>query len=343
MRRNGPRPTGRRAQSCRMRTCSPSGTHIQLDKLSNLFPHHVARAEELIELGICGSSVYRRCQPGGPWQRVLPGVLVLGASPPTPTQLVQAALRYAEPGAVLTGRHALVLHGMRSAPPLPNSPVHVLVQKGRSLQGSPEVKIERTSRMPKPMVYKGFHVAPLERAVVDTVRGFRLAEQIRPVLTEAIWQRGLAPKLINAELDAGSGRGTALPRRVLAEVMGGIRTEVESLAATLIGTARLPRPKWNMQVDNAENAYLGPVSAWWDDVAVALDIDMGEQPFDQTLKRYTGLTTAGVVLVNTSPQQLRDSPGELVRELKRAHEWAAKRDRPPVTATAQHPRRCGAR
>jgi len=231
---------GRMAQACPMRTCSPSGTHIQLDKLNNLFPHHVARAEELIGLGLCGSSVYRRCQPGGPWQRVLPGVLVLGNSPPTLVQRMQAALRYAEPDGVLTGRHALLLHGMRSAPLMPDSPVHVLVPKGRSLQGYPEVRVERTTRMPKPLMRKGFLVAPLERALLDTARHFRVAEQVRRLITEAIWDHGLPPELIKAELTAGSGRGSALPRRVLAEVANGIRTDVEALAATLIGTARLP-------------------------------------------------------------------------------------------------------
>jgi hypothetical protein len=256
---------------------------------------------------------------------------------------VQAALRYAEPDAVLTGRHALVLHGMRTAPPVLYGAVHVLVPKGRSLQGFPEVRIERTTRMPKPVMRKGFLVAPLERALLDTVRHFHLTEQVRPLLTEAIWERGLAPKLISAELAAGNGRGSALPRRVLAEVVSGIRTEVEALAATLIGTARLPRPRWNMQIDDEEDAYLGPVSAWWDDVAVAVDIDMAEQPFESTVKRYTALATAGVVLVPTSPQRLRNAPGEFVEQLKRAHELAAKRDRPPLTATAQHPRSCGAR
>lgn len=332
-----------------MRTCSPSGTHIQLDKLNGLFPNRVARAEELVELGLSGSSVYRRCQPGGPWQRVLPGVLVLGNSPPTQKQLVQAALRYAEPDAMLTGRYALLLHGMRSAPPLPSSAVHVLVPKGRSLQGYPEVRVERTSRMPKPVMCNGFLVAPLERALLDTVRHFRLAEQVRPLLDEAIWKCGLAPKLIRDELDAGSGRGSALPRRVLAEVVNGIRNDAQALAATLIGTARLPRPRWNMQLDDAEDAYLGPVSAWWDDVAMALDIDMAEQPFDRTVDRHSALTAAGVVVVHTSPSRLRHSPGEFVQQLKRAHQWAAKRDRPPVTATArhpattQHPRSCGAK
>ncbi|MFI9380145.1 hypothetical protein [Kutzneria sp. NPDC052558] len=332
-----------------MRTCSPSGTHIQLDKLSNLFPHHVARAEQLVELGLCGSSVYRRCQPGGPWQRFLPGVLVLGSSPPTLAQRMQAALRYAEPDGMLTGRHALLLHGMKTVPPMPYSPVHLLVPKGRSLQGSPEVRVERTTRMPKPLMRKGFLVAPLERALLDTVRHFRVAEHVRALVTEAIWEHGLSPEQIKAELVAGNGRGSALPRRVLAEVANGIRTEVEALAASLIGTARLPRPKWNMQLDDEENAYLGPVTAWWDDVAMALDIDMGQDPLEHTADRHAALTAAGVVVVRTSPQRLRDHPGLFVQRLKQAHVCAAKRDRPPVTANARHPvvaqqpRSCGAR
>jgi hypothetical protein len=326
-----------------MRTCSPSGTHIQLDKLSTLFPYRVARAEELVGLGISGSSVYRRCQPGGPWQRVLPGVLVLGNSPPSPMQLMQAALRYAEPDAVLTGRHALMLHGMTTAPPLPHGAVHILVPKERSLRGFPEVLVERTTRMPKPLMRKGLLIAPLERALLDTVRQCRNAEQVRPLLTEAVWKRGLAPTLISAELAAGNGRGSALPRRVLAEVVDGIRTEAEALAATLVATARLPRPQWNMQLDDAEDAYLGPVSAWWDDVGVALDIDMAEHPRERTVDRHSALIAAGVIVVPTSPRRLRDQPIKFVQQLKRAHEWAAKRARPPVSATAQHPRSCGAR
>jgi hypothetical protein len=321
-----------------MPTCITSGTHVPIDKLYGLFHHRVARAEELVGLGLSASSVYRRCHPGGPWQRILPGVVVLGNSPPTLAQRVEAALRYADPDALLTGRHALLLHGMKIAPPLPYSPVHVLVPKGRSLKGAPEVVVERTSRMPKALMRQGFMVAPLERALLDTVRGFGRTEQVRPLLAEAIWQHGLVPQLINAELDAGNGRGSALPRRVLAEVVDGIRTEAEALAATLVGSARLPRPKWNMQVDDAENAYLGPVNAWWDDVALALDIDVSEHPFERTVNRHSALLAAGVVVVHTTPKQMQDTPRGFVEKLRRAYRCAAKRDRPSVTATAQHPR-----
>jgi hypothetical protein len=326
-----------------MHTSSVSGTHIPLDKVSALFRHRVARAEELVELGISGSSVYRRCTPEGPWQRILPGVVLLGSSPPTSTQIVEAALRYAEPDGLLTGQHALVLHGMRIPPPPPHSQVHVLVSDRRSLQGSNKVVVQHTTRMPKAMMRSGFLVVPLERALVDTVRGLGDAEQIRALLGEAVWKHGLAPKLIKAELDAGNGRGSALPRRVLAEVVAGIRTEAEALAATLIAIARLPRPKWNMQLDGPDDGSLGRVNAWWDDVALALDIDVSEYPFARTVDRHGELTAAGVVVVHTTPHDLKHSAKAFVRKLKQAYQWAADRDRPPVTANAQHPRSCGAR
>jgi hypothetical protein len=322
-------------------------TRIQLDALSGLFPHRVARAEELIGLGVPGRSVYRRCEPGGPWQRVLPGVLVLGTSPPTPTQLVQAALRYAEPDAVLTGPHALVLHGMRSVPPIARAPVHVLVPKQRALRGSPRLIVERTTRMPKPQACKGFLIAPLERALLDTVRQFNVVEQVRPLLDEAVWRLGVPPNLISTEMASGTSRGTALPRRVLTEVVNGVRTEAQALAAVLIRNCKLSRPQWNMQIDDGDNAYLGPVSAWWDEVAVALDIDMDadapDRAISQRIDRNSVLTSAGVIVVHTSPRRLRHRPAEFVEQLRRAHQWASSRDRPPVTASAQHPRRCGAR
>lgn len=321
-----------------MPTCITSGTHVSVDKLYGLFPHHVARAEALIKLGLSASTVYRRCQPAGPWRRVLPGVVMFGKSPPTVSQRVQAALCYADPDGLVTGHHALVLHGMKIPPPPPLSAVHVLVPKGRSLKSTPEVSVERTIRMPKAMMRKGYLVAPLERALLDTVRGFGNTEQVRSLLAEAIWEHGLPPKLITAELDAGNSRGSALPRRVLAEVVNGIRTEAEALAATLVGAARLPRPQWSMQVDDENNAYLGPVSAWWDDVAMALDIDVSEHPFERTEDQHDNFLAASVVVVRTTPRQMRASPRAFVDRLRQAYQRASKRDRPLVTATAQHPR-----
>ncbi|MBV8933012.1 MAG: hypothetical protein JO285_10735, partial [Kutzneria sp.] len=55
-------------------------TLVDLTALPDLFAHRVARAADLVALGIFGGTVHRKCLPGGPWQRLLPGVLVLDSS-----------------------------------------------------------------------------------------------------------------------------------------------------------------------------------------------------------------------------------------------------------------------
>src|SRR6266540_3275865 len=85
---------------------------VDLDALPTLFPHRVARATELIALGLTGTTIYDRCRPNGPWQRLAPGIVLLTAEPPTRTQRIASALRHAGPGAILTGWDALTRHGM---------------------------------------------------------------------------------------------------------------------------------------------------------------------------------------------------------------------------------------
>jgi hypothetical protein len=37
----------------------------------------------LESVGVPRRSISRRCRPGGPWQRLLPGIVLLGNSEPT--------------------------------------------------------------------------------------------------------------------------------------------------------------------------------------------------------------------------------------------------------------------
>ncbi|AHH95089.1 hypothetical protein [Kutzneria albida] len=323
---------------------SDSSATIDLNLLGGMFANRVARASDLIGLGLCARSIYRRCAPGGPWQRLLPGVLLLANAPPTRAQMVRAALCYAEEDAVLTGSHALLLHGMRSVP-APGS-VHVLVPHRRQLRGTPQVYVERTTNVPKPMLRQGFLVAPLERALVDALRHSSHAEPVRATIAEAVWRKGVPVAAIQAELATGNQRGTALTRRVLEEVAEGIRTSAEGLAGQLIRVAQIPQPQWNVNLENDE-VFLGPVSGWWAEVGMALDIDQeADTPRRapaRAFARHAALLAAGVILVQVSTGQLKHAPREVIAELAYAHHLAGQRDRPAITANAQQPRRCGAR
>lgn len=66
----------------------------------------VITVARLGELGVPSRTCYRRCLPGRPWRRLLPGVVLLGAGEPTYRQIIDAALLYAGQDAVVTGAAA---------------------------------------------------------------------------------------------------------------------------------------------------------------------------------------------------------------------------------------------
>src|SRR4051812_43428981 len=105
---------------------------VDLEVLSELFPHRVARAAELIALGLSSRTIHDRCQPGGPWQRIGPGIVLFSAAPPTRPQLIASALNHAGPGAVVSGWDALARHDIPA--PAGPGPVHVLVPHSRQVR-----------------------------------------------------------------------------------------------------------------------------------------------------------------------------------------------------------------
>lgn len=183
---------------------------IDLTALAALFPHRVATASELLGLGLTGEDLAVRTRPGGRWQYLLPGILLLARTPPTRAQWVQAALRYAGPGAVLTGRDALRLHGMQVLPAV--GPVQVLVD--RPVEPTSRVRLTRTRCPPAPVLRRGFPTAPPARAAADAVRTMERPEAIRAVLSEVVHRGGVRV----AELRLLLSRGPEPARRVLAEL-----------------------------------------------------------------------------------------------------------------------------
>ena len=68
------------------------------------------------EASLCGLTprmLERRIRPGGPWQRLLPGVYLTSTGEPSRDQLLMAALRYAGDGSIVTGLAALRRYEVR--------------------------------------------------------------------------------------------------------------------------------------------------------------------------------------------------------------------------------------
>ena len=56
----------------------------------------------------------------------------------------------------------------------------------------------------------------------------------------------------------------------------------------------------------------------------------GPRDYERTLARNSRYAAAGILVVQTLPTRLRDSPEAVARELKKAHRAAAAHPRPPV-------------
>jgi hypothetical protein len=307
---------------------------VDIEALTQLFPHRVARAAELATLGVTSRTIHARCD-GGAWTRIAPGIVLMSNAPPTRTQLIAAALRHAGSGACVTGWDALERHGM----PIPPGPhdVHVLVPHHRHLRSTARIHVEHTIRMPNPLLCRGFPIAPLSRATIDTARRLRSADTARALIGQIVQHGRASPAQLRLELEAGSSRGAALPRRVLKETSDRIRSIAEAWARKLVQRAGLPPPQWNRPVRAPDGELLGIVDAWWDDVGLAWEVDsyqflLSPTDYAETLRRGSKLTAAGIIVLHTLPARLREEPTVVLDELRRAHQHASKRPRPPVVS-----------
>lgn len=289
---------------------------------------------QLEDLGIPSRTSYRRCLPGRPWQRLLPGVVLLRTGEPTRRQLVEGALLYAGDQAVVTGLESCRRQGLKRDA-APGEPVHLLLPAHLKTTSSGYVLVERTTRMPTPVPAGGLTLAPVARSVLDECRRMSERAPIRALLAEAVQQLGIDPVELSTELENGSDRGSALPRDVLREITRGARSAAEAEAMAVWRRTGLPEPAWNHVLHDRHGRYIATPDAWCDEVALAWEIDSYEFHFGQpgyasTLARNNRYAAAGVAFVQTVPSRLRREPRVVASELVLAYRSAAARPRPPV-------------
>ena len=291
----------------------------------------------LKSLGMASKVVYQRCLPGGPWRRLLPGVILLHNNDPTPDQLVHAALVYAGPDSLVTGEEACRRYGLRLTPSR-EPKVHVLIPHQRKRISSGFALVERTERLAEPWLREGVPLAPIVRATTDCVRRIQAVGLAQEALIEAIQRGRCSPAALLEELNRGTQRGTAIPRRLLTE-WSDIRSVAEAEALRLAKSLPTPPTHQNQALHDQAGSYSGRPDFWWDDVGLAWEIDSVEFHFRsadyaRTLQRNTRYAALGIAVVQTLPSRLRTEPQEVLEELKAAYRAAAARPRPPVRLAA---------
>ncbi|HEY3977393.1 MAG TPA: hypothetical protein VGM79_08990 [Streptosporangiaceae bacterium] len=215
------------------------------------------------EAGQCGLTprmVEHRIRPGGPWQRLLPGVYLTQTGEPGREQLLMAALCHAGEGSMVTGLAALRRHGV-SVPE--TEVVDVLVPHARRRSSREFVVVHRTTRMPAtPWADGPITYAPPARAVADAVPTMSRLDDVRAVAAGTV-QRGLCTVAdLAAELALGPRRDAGRLRGVLAEVADGIRSPAEADLRSLIRRGGLPAPLFNARLHRGQQLLAVP-DAWW--------------------------------------------------------------------------------
>ncbi|MDT7787852.1 MAG: hypothetical protein QOF58_6271 [Pseudonocardiales bacterium] len=241
---------------------------------------------------------------------------------------------FAKHEAVVTGFQAARLYGLRSGPD--PQYVHLLIPHESRVLSSGFAVLERTRFFPMAKYRDGIPVAPPTRAVLDGVRRIRDLDPARALLIEAV-QNGVTDlDSLRGELDSGTKRGTALPRRVLDEIDLGVRSVAEADTLEIWHRAGLPTPHRNVVIVDQDGKYVGMPDTWCDEVGLAWEIDSNEfhyskDAYARTLERNSRYAAAGISVVQTLPSRLRKKPDAVIAELRAAYAAAQARTRPPVT------------
>ena len=305
----------------------------------------VLRAQHLVitrgQALLCGmphSTLDRYVTPGGPWQRLLPGVYLAVTGTATQDQREMAALLYAGPRSLLTGSAAMRRHRLRPAGP---DVVDVLIPWRRTCQSTGFVRVHRTRRMPERLNVTGkIRFAKPPRAVADAARSLTRFDDVRHVVCEAVQRRACTVAELITELEAGPVPGSALFRAALAEVGDGVRSVAEADFRLLILRSPLPRPMFNARLFDGDGIFIATVDAWWQQAGVAAEVDsrayhLAAEDQDRTTDRHDELTAHGILPLHFAPKRIKTDASGVIRQLQSAIEQGLGRPPLPITALPQ--------
>lgn len=291
----------------------------------------VTRAQT-VACGMTPGALRHRTRPGGPWQRLLPGVYLAVTGSPTQAQKETAAVLYAGRAGVLTGPAALRRHGI-AAPG--SEAVSVLAPASRAPRSQGFARVLPTTRMPpRVCVDQGLQYAMPARAVADAAREMERFRDVRAVVADAVQQGRCRLDLLGEELACGPVRRSALLRRALAEVGDGVRSAAEGDFRDLLRHAGVPRPVFNARL-YAEGKLLAVADAWWPAAGVAVEVEsrawhLSPEAWERTLRRDARMGARGIIVLHVTPRQIREEPAQVVADVRAALRAGCARTAPAV-------------
>ena len=286
---------------------------------------------QLMELHVPRSTICSRMRDG-PWQWILPGVTLCHTGTPTWREKMLAALKYGGPGAMLTGASGMREHGLRERL---DPRMHILVPRGTNRTSHHFVIVERTSHLPDPIVRRGIALAPLPRCCVDGSRRTLHLPRVRAAIAEAVQRRMCQPLELRLAVETLATQRSRAARGVLKEIEAGIRSAAEGDARDVFSGSDVPMPEWNVELFTRDGEFLCVPDGWWDDLALAIQIDSMEWHLSPELYKRTQATQrilarAGIPFLPWAPGDVSRDPDAFLASAREFREGNMGRPRPDI-------------
>lgn len=323
---------------------------VELLRIAAVQDGLITRSQALAA-GMSIGALRHAVRPGGPWQRVVPGVYATFTGPLQDIHRLRTAELVVGAEGMVTGPWACRWWGLRYGPE-PGEQVDVLLDRRHDRGHVGFVRVIRTSRPPEPrrcidqarfeeprrsgppldllldgmVAASGVVVlAPPARAVVDTVVHARQPlslRDVRALMCEVVQRRRATVAALRDEVVAAPRRGGAVARRVIKDIDAGCRSAPECELRDLVLASRmLPEPRWNRVLPGQGGIV---PDACWEEARLVVEVDsrsfhgFGDAP-RRTEERRARYAALGWRVLPVSPARLRTEPQAVLREIEAAY------------------------
>jgi hypothetical protein len=188
------------------------------------------------------------------------------------------------------------------------------------------VVIQRTLSMDEEARDVGlYRITSPVRAVVDACRLLSDLQVVRAIMTEAVQRDFASVDALDEEIRRASRSRTALARRVLPEIVAGVRSAPEAeLRVITSGSRILPTILWNPCLVDAQGTRLPTPDGWIPEAAMGLEVNSrtyhgSGDGWDSTLSRSNDLIELGAAVVHITPTEIRTNPARVLRRIERTY------------------------
>ncbi|HEX3898872.1 MAG TPA: hypothetical protein VHW74_06835 [Mycobacteriales bacterium] len=256
---------------------------------------------------------------GRHWQIALPGVYVASTGTPTGRQRLRAALLYGGTAAQLADSTALAAYGVRYLPT--DATVRLLLPASERRVNRDGVVIRRTHRLPRPRTIAGLPYSPPERALADLASRIGEERVATAAIADAIQRRIAERATVLEELSHVTGRGARIAHRAAKWIAAGAMSAPE---ADFLGLCQrssvLPIPLVNALIELPTGQRVSP-DALFEDAGLVHETNgssahAADDRFDNMQARHDAMTAAGLVVLHSSPRQIRTEPDRVLRDVE---------------------------